>query len=205
MSFALNSFKVTLASSDMILDTFTPFYLREYSKALVQKTREEFDAYRLLDKPLLAAVGNIDRVPICQGTLAKESRDQKKWKERWVVVWSDFTVEYYKNEVSFRNKSLPPRILAPAGYKCINPEEAALSTLRATSALCGGLVNSVHALPSHSYEQIGLPDQQPGVRTFPPFTFALARRRRRTWFLRCPDEGSMYRWTKVRACCSSGR
>ncbi|XP_012934361.1 protein Niban isoform X2 [Heterocephalus glaber] len=110
--------------TEAAIKNFSPYYSRQYSVAFCNHVRSEVEQQRdptsqfLKTKPPLEP-GTV----LYEAELSQFAEDIKKWKDRYVVVKNDFSVESYENKEAYQKGAAPKSRILPAGGKVLTSED----------------------------------------------------------------------------------
>ncbi|XP_076831970.1 protein Niban 1 [Brachyhypopomus gauderio] len=105
------------------LKNFSPHYRRQYSVAFFSQLQEEVEPQRSGHTHLLKQKEAVQGSDVIYTDSVLYYDDCKKWKERFVVVRADYSLEFHDSQESF-TKGCPARyILHPTGGTVLTSEE----------------------------------------------------------------------------------
>ncbi|KAL4635071.1 protein Niban [Arapaima gigas] len=109
--------------ADAELQNFSPYYRHQYSVAFFSQLHDEVEQHSLNQTQLLKQRELPEIAGILYGKNMLHFDDTRKWKERFVVVRADYSLECHNSYESF-TKGLPPReSLLPTGGIVLTSEE----------------------------------------------------------------------------------
>ncbi|XP_068930518.1 protein Niban 1 [Petaurus breviceps papuanus] len=110
--------------TEAAIKNFSPHYRRQYSVAFCNDVRNEVEQHRDLRSQFLKTKPPSDTETVLyEGELSHFADDLKKWKDRYIVVKNDFTVESYENKEAYQKGANPKSRILPAGGKVLTSEE----------------------------------------------------------------------------------
>ncbi|XP_063096363.1 protein Niban 1 isoform X1 [Cavia porcellus] len=110
--------------TEAAIKNFSPYYSRQYSVAFCNHVRSEVEQQRDLTSQFLKT-----KPPLEPGTVLYEAEisqfaeDIKKWKDRYVVIKNDFSVESYDSKEAYQKGAVPKSRILPAGGKVLTSED----------------------------------------------------------------------------------
>ncbi|XP_008943193.1 PREDICTED: protein Niban-like, partial [Merops nubicus] len=110
--------------TEAVIKNFSPHYRRQYAVAFCRHVQEELEQHRdaqsrfLKTKPPLEA-GTV----LFEAELLHFAEDLKKWKDRYVVIRNDYTVDCFETKEAYQKGASPKYHVLPAGGKVLTSEE----------------------------------------------------------------------------------
>eukprot|EP00771_Trimastix_marina_P000509 gnl/Trimastix_PCT/153.p1 GENE.gnl/Trimastix_PCT/153~~gnl/Trimastix_PCT/153.p1 ORF type:complete len:624 (-),score=248.97 gnl/Trimastix_PCT/153:221-2032(-) len=174
-----------------MLTTFTTEYTKEFAKALVKKSKMDYDAAQNAAPFALIHKKPEDTETIVTGYLRKEGGSTKNWKRRFFVFKPNYEIQYFVDEAAANAANPKPKgTIRPGGFTLIeNIEEFELEGVRKV------------------LKQFGMEDMPlPKPKKYPDHSFMLNHDRRRCWYIACEDDEQKQFWmTHFRNACQNYR
>ncbi|XP_039411601.1 protein Niban 1 [Corvus cornix cornix] len=110
--------------TEATIKNFSPHYRRQYAVAFCRHVQEELEQHRHSQSRFLKT-----RPPGEAGTVLYEAEllhfaeDLKKWKDRYVVIKNDYTVDCFETKEAYQKGASPKYHILPAGGKVLTSEE----------------------------------------------------------------------------------
>ncbi|XP_067997429.1 protein Niban 1 [Melanerpes formicivorus] len=110
--------------TEAVIKNFSPHYRRQYVVAFCKHIQDELEQHRdsqsrfLKTKPPLEA-GTV----LYEAELLHFAEDLKKWKDRYVVIKNDYTVDCFETKEAYQKGASPKYHVLPAGGKVLTSEE----------------------------------------------------------------------------------
>ncbi|KFQ16140.1 Protein Niban, partial [Leptosomus discolor] len=110
--------------TEAVIKNFSPHYRRQYAVAFCKHVQDELEQHRdsqsrfLKTKPPLEA-GTV----LYEAELMHFAEDLKKWKDRYVVIKNDYTVDCFETKEAYQKGASPKYHVLPAGGKVLTSEE----------------------------------------------------------------------------------
>ncbi|XP_054689698.1 protein Niban 1 [Grus americana] len=110
--------------TEAVIKNFSPHYRRQYAVAFCKHVQDELEQHRdsqsqfLKTKPPLEA-GTV----LYEAELLHFAEDLKKWKDRYVVIRNDYTVDCFETKEAYQKGASPKYHVLPAGGKVLTSEE----------------------------------------------------------------------------------
>ncbi|XP_030902596.2 protein Niban 1 [Melopsittacus undulatus] len=110
--------------TEAVIKNFSPHYRRQYAVAFCKHVQDELEQHRdsqsrfLRSKPPMEA-----GVVLYEAELLHFAEDLKKWKDRYVVIKNDYTVDCFENKEAYQKGASPKYHVIPAGGKVLTSEE----------------------------------------------------------------------------------
>ncbi|XP_056211854.1 protein Niban 1 [Falco biarmicus] len=110
--------------TEAVIKNFSPHYRRQYAVAFCKHVQDELEQHRdsqsrfLKTKPPLEA-GTV----LYEAELLHFAEDLKKWKDRYVVIRNDYTVDCFESKEAYQKGASPKYHILPAGGKVLTSEE----------------------------------------------------------------------------------
>ncbi|XP_013377080.1 PREDICTED: protein Niban [Chinchilla lanigera] len=110
--------------TEAAIKNFSPYYSRQYSVAFCNHVRSEVEQQRDLTSHFLKTKPPLEPGTVLyEAELSQFAEDIKKWKDRYVVVKNDFSVESYENKEAYQKGAAPKSRILPAGGKVLTSED----------------------------------------------------------------------------------
>lgn len=117
-------FPIFPGKTEATIKNFSPYYSRQYSVAFCNHVRSEVEQQRDFTSQLLKTKPPLEPGTVLyEGELSQFVEDIKKWKERYIVVKTDFAVESYENKEAYQKGAAPKSRILPAGGKVLTSED----------------------------------------------------------------------------------
>ncbi|KFW94598.1 Protein Niban, partial [Phalacrocorax carbo] len=110
--------------TEAIIKNFSPHYRRQYAVAFCKHVQDELEQHRdsqsrfLKTKPP-AEAGTV----LYEAELLHFAEDLKKWKDRYVVIKNDYSVDCFETKEAYQKGASPKYHVLPAGGKVLTSEE----------------------------------------------------------------------------------
>ncbi|XP_009071453.1 PREDICTED: protein Niban-like, partial [Acanthisitta chloris] len=110
--------------TEAVINNFSPHYRRQHAVAFCRHVQEELEQHRDSQSRFLKT-----KPPVEAGTVLYEAEllhfaeDLKKWKDRYVVIRNDYTVDCFETKEAYQKGASPKYHVLPAGGKVLTSEE----------------------------------------------------------------------------------
>ncbi|XP_010187897.1 PREDICTED: protein Niban, partial [Mesitornis unicolor] len=110
--------------TEAVIKNFSPHYRRQYAVAFCKHVQDELEQHRDSQSHFLKT-----KPPAEAGTILYEAEvlhfaeDLKKWKDRYVVIKDDYTVDCFETKEAYQKGASPKNHVLPAGGKVLTSEE----------------------------------------------------------------------------------
>ncbi|KFW67529.1 Protein Niban, partial [Pygoscelis adeliae] len=110
--------------TEAVIKNFSPHYRRQYAVAFCKHVQDELEQHRDSQSQFLKT-----KPPVEAGTVLYEAEllhfaeDLKKWKDRYVVIKNDYTVDCFETKEAYQKGASPKYHVLPAGGKVLTSEE----------------------------------------------------------------------------------
>ncbi|KAI1236577.1 hypothetical protein IHE44_0014830 [Lamprotornis superbus] len=110
--------------TEATIKNFSPHYRRQYAVAFCRHVQEELEQHRHSQSCFLKTrpAGEAGTV-LYEAELLHFAEDLKKWKDRYVVIKNDYTVECFETKEAYQKGASPKYHILPAGGKVLTSEE----------------------------------------------------------------------------------
>ncbi|XP_014742182.1 PREDICTED: protein Niban [Sturnus vulgaris] len=110
--------------TEATIKNFSPHYRRQYAVAFCRHIQEELEQHRHSQSCFLKTrpAGEAGTV-LYEAELLHFAEDLKKWKDRYVVIKNDYTVECFETKEAYQKGASPKYHVIPAGGKVLTSEE----------------------------------------------------------------------------------
>ncbi|XP_063263824.1 protein Niban 1 [Prinia subflava] len=110
--------------TEATIKNFSPHYRRQYAVAFCRHVQEELEQHRHSQSRFLKTrpVGEVGTV-LYEAELLHFAEDLKKWKDRYVVIKNDYTVDCFESKEAYQKGASPKYHILPAGGKVLTSEE----------------------------------------------------------------------------------
>ncbi|KAK1165311.1 protein Niban 1-like isoform X1 [Acipenser oxyrinchus oxyrinchus] len=106
------------------LKNFSPHYRRQYAVAFFRQLHDEVEQHRTVETHLLKHRQHTEPGKVLhEEVMTHYSAELKKWKEHYVLVRADYSLEIHENYDSFLNGTSPKIRLLPAGGAVLMSED----------------------------------------------------------------------------------
>ncbi|KAK1164016.1 protein Niban 1-like isoform X1 [Acipenser oxyrinchus oxyrinchus] len=106
------------------LKNFSPHYRRQYAVAFFRQLHDEVEQQRTVQTQLLKHRQHTEPGKVLyEEVVTHYSAELKKWKERYVLVRADYSLESHENYDTFLNGASPKVRLLPAGGAVLMSED----------------------------------------------------------------------------------
>ncbi|NXJ13509.1 NIBAN protein, partial [Odontophorus gujanensis] len=110
--------------TEAIVKNFSPHYKRQYAVAFCKHVQDELEQHRNSQSQFLKTKPKLEAGTVLYETeLLHFAEDVKKWKDRYVVIKNDYTVDYYETKEAYQKGLSPKHHTVPAGGKVLTLEE----------------------------------------------------------------------------------
>ncbi|XP_009864316.1 PREDICTED: protein Niban, partial [Apaloderma vittatum] len=109
--------------TEAVIKNFSPHYRRQYAVAFCKHVQAELEQHRDSQSRFLKT-----KPPVEAGTILYEAEllhfaeDLKKWKDRYVVIRNDYTVDCFETKEACQKGASPKYRVLPAGGKVLTSE-----------------------------------------------------------------------------------
>ncbi|XP_068272936.1 protein Niban 1 [Nyctibius grandis] len=110
--------------TEAVIKNFGPHYRRQYAVAFCKHVQDELEQHRDSQSRFLKT-----KPPVEAGTVLYEAEvlhfaeELKKWKDRYVVIKNDYTVDCFETKEAYQKGASPKYHVLPAGGKVLTSEE----------------------------------------------------------------------------------
>ncbi|KAM9283177.1 protein Niban 1 [Morus bassanus] len=110
--------------TEAVIKNFSPHYRRQYAVAFCKHVQDELEQHRdsqsrfLKTKPP-AEAGTV----LYEAELLHFAEDLKKWKDRYVVIKNDYSLDCFETKEAYQKGASPKYHVLPAGGKVLTSEE----------------------------------------------------------------------------------
>uniref|UniRef100_A0A8C5JMW0 Niban apoptosis regulator 1 n=4 Tax=Passeriformes TaxID=9126 RepID=A0A8C5JMW0_JUNHY len=110
--------------TEATIKNFSPHYRRQYVVAFCRHVQEELEQHRHSQSRFLKTrpAGEAGTV-LYEAELLHFAEDLKKWKDRYVVIKNDYTVNCFETKEAYQKGASPKYHVLPAGGKILTSEE----------------------------------------------------------------------------------
>ncbi|KFO72814.1 Protein Niban, partial [Cuculus canorus] len=114
----------TSGKTEAVIKNFSPHYRRQYAVAFCKHVQDELEQHRDSQSRFLKT-----KPPVEAGTVLYEAEllhfaeDLKKWKDRYVVVKTDYAVDCFETKEAYQKGASPKYHVLPAGGKVLTSED----------------------------------------------------------------------------------
>ncbi|MGH0148349.1 UNVERIFIED_CONTAM: hypothetical protein FKN15_047514 [Acipenser sinensis] len=116
--------KILYRRAEAELKNFSPHYRRQYAVAFFRQLHDEVEQQRTVQTQLLKHRQHTEPGKVLyEEVVTHYSAELKKWKERYVLVRADYSLESHENYDTFLNGASPKVRLLPAGGAVLTSED----------------------------------------------------------------------------------
>ncbi|KAM7014521.1 protein Niban 1 [Passerculus sandwichensis] len=110
--------------TEATIKNFSPHYRRQHAVAFCRHVQEELEQHRHSQSRFLKTrpAGEAGTV-LYEAELLHFAEDLKKWKDRYVVIKNDYTVNCFETKEAYQKGASPKYHVLPAGGKVLTSEE----------------------------------------------------------------------------------
>ncbi|XP_056353694.1 protein Niban 1 [Oenanthe melanoleuca] len=110
--------------TEATIKNFSPHYRRQHAVAFCRHVQEELEQHRHSQSRFLKTrpAGEAGTV-LYEAELLHFAEDLKKWKDRYVVIKRDYTVDCFETKEAYQKGASPKYHILPAGGKVLTSEE----------------------------------------------------------------------------------
>ncbi|XP_062353718.1 protein Niban 1 [Cinclus cinclus] len=110
--------------TEATIKNFSPHYRRQYAVAFCRHVQEELEQHRHSQSRFLKTrpAGEAGTV-LYEAELLHFAEDLKKWKDRYIVIKNDYTVDCFETKEAYQKGASPKYHILPAGGKVLTSEE----------------------------------------------------------------------------------
>lgn len=110
--------------TEAIIKNFSPHYKHQYAVAFCKHVQDELEQHRNSQSQFLKTRPKSEAGTVLYETeLLHFAEDVKKWKDRYVVIKNDYTVDCFETKEAYQKGLSPKHHLVPAGGKVLTLEE----------------------------------------------------------------------------------
>ncbi|XP_066481295.1 protein Niban 1 [Tiliqua scincoides] len=110
--------------TEAVIKNFSPHYKRQYTVSFCKHIQNELEQSRDLRSQFLKTKPPAESsVNFYEGELFHFAEDLKKWKDRYVVIKNNYTVEIFENKEAFQKGVSSKSCILPVGGKVLTTEE----------------------------------------------------------------------------------
>uniref|UniRef100_A0A8V0YEI0 Family with sequence similarity 129 member A n=1 Tax=Gallus gallus TaxID=9031 RepID=A0A8V0YEI0_CHICK len=110
--------------TEAIIKNFSPHYKRQYAVAFCKHVQDELEQHRNSQSQFLKTRPKSEAGTVLYETeLLHFAEDVKKWKDRYVVIKNDYTVDCFETKEAYQKGLSPKHHTVPAGGKVLTLEE----------------------------------------------------------------------------------
>ncbi|XP_021261232.1 protein Niban [Numida meleagris] len=110
--------------TEAIIKNFSPHYKRQYAVAFCKHVQDELEQHRNSQSQFLKTKPKSEAGTVLYETeLLHFAEDVKKWKDRYVVIKNDYTVDCFETKEAYQKGLSPKHHIVPAGGKVLTVEE----------------------------------------------------------------------------------
>ncbi|XP_064283853.1 protein Niban 1 isoform X2 [Passer domesticus] len=110
--------------TEATIKNFSPHYRRQHAVAFCRHVQEELEQHRHSQSRFLKTrpAGEAGTV-LYEAEVLHFAEDLKKWKDRYVVIKNDYTVDCFETKEAYQKGASPKYHVLPAGGKVLTSEE----------------------------------------------------------------------------------
>ncbi|KAM4659439.1 protein Niban 1 [Amazona ochrocephala] len=110
--------------TEAVIKNFSPHYRRQYAVAFCKHVQDELEQHRNSQSRFLKSKPPVEAGAVLyEAELLHFAEDLKKWKDRYVVIKNDYTVDCFENKEAYQKGASPKYHVIPAGGKVLTSEE----------------------------------------------------------------------------------
>uniref|UniRef100_A0A8B9BED4 Niban apoptosis regulator 1 n=1 Tax=Anser brachyrhynchus TaxID=132585 RepID=A0A8B9BED4_9AVES len=110
--------------TEAVIKNFSPHYKRQYTVAFCKHVQDELEQHRDSQSQFLKTKPKAEAGTVLYETeLLHFVEDLKKWKDRYVVIKNDYTVDCFETKEAYLKGLSPKYHIVPAGGKVLTSEE----------------------------------------------------------------------------------
>ncbi|XP_069718419.1 protein Niban 1 [Phaenicophaeus curvirostris] len=110
--------------TEAVIKNFSPHYRRQYAVAFCKHIQEELEQHRDSQSRFLKTKPPIEAETVLyEAELLHFAEDLKKWKDRYVVVKTNYAVDCFETKEAYQKGASPKYHVLPAGGKVLTSEE----------------------------------------------------------------------------------
>ncbi|KAM9186811.1 protein Niban 1 [Mergus octosetaceus] len=110
--------------TEAVIKNFSPHYKRQYTVAFCKHVQDELEQHRDSQSQFLKTKPKAEAGTVLYETeLLHFAEDLKKWKDRYVVIKNDYTVDCFETKEAYLKGLSPKYHIVPAGGKVLTSEE----------------------------------------------------------------------------------
>ncbi|XP_005531378.1 PREDICTED: protein Niban [Pseudopodoces humilis] len=110
--------------TEATIKNFSPHYRRQYAVAFCRHVQEELEQDRHSQSHFLKTRPTGEtRTVLYEAELLHFAEDLKKWKDRYIVIQNDYTVNCFETKEAYQKGASPKYQILPAGGKVLTSEE----------------------------------------------------------------------------------
>ncbi|XP_068809633.1 protein Niban 1 [Struthio camelus] len=110
--------------TEAVIKNFSPHYRRQYAVAFCKHVQNELEQHRDSQSQFLKTKPRVEAGTVLYETeVLHFAEDLKKWKDRYVVIKNDYTVDCFETKEAYQKGLSPKYHILPAGGKVLTSEE----------------------------------------------------------------------------------
>nr|XP_060630485.1 protein Niban 1 [Anolis sagrei ordinatus] len=110
--------------TEAVIKNFSPHYKRQYAVSFCKHIQNELEQNRDLQSQFLKTKPPAESdMVFYEGESLHFAEDLKKWKDRYIVIKSNYTVESFENKEAFQKGLSAKSCILPVGGKVLTTEE----------------------------------------------------------------------------------
>ncbi|XP_065505210.1 protein Niban 1 [Caloenas nicobarica] len=110
--------------TEAIIKNFSPHYRRQYAVAFCKHVQDELEQHRDSQSRFLKTKPPAETETVLyEAEVLHFAEELKKWKDRYVVIKNDYTVDCFETKEAYQKGASPKCHVLPAGGKVLTSEE----------------------------------------------------------------------------------
>ncbi|KAM6305640.1 protein Niban 1 [Aegotheles albertisi] len=110
--------------TEAAIKNFSPHYRRQYAVAFCKHVQDELEQHRDSQSRFLKTKPPVEAgMVLYEAEVLHFAEDLKKWKDRYVVIKNDYTVDCFETKEAYQKGASPKYHVLPAGGKVLTSEE----------------------------------------------------------------------------------
>ncbi|KFP45581.1 Protein Niban, partial [Chlamydotis macqueenii] len=110
--------------TEAVIKNFSPHYRRQYAVAFCNHVQDELEQHRDSQSQFLKTKPPVEAETVLyEAEVLHFAEDLKKWKDRYVVIKNNYTVDCFETKEAYQKGASPKYQVLPAGGKVLTSEE----------------------------------------------------------------------------------
>ncbi|KAM6456536.1 protein Niban 1 [Liasis olivaceus] len=111
-------------TTEAVIKNFSPHYKRQYAVSFCKHIQNELEQNRDLQSQFLKTKPpGLSSMVLYEGEVSHFAEDLKKWKDRYIVIKSNYAVESFESKEAFQKGVSSKSCILPVGGKVLTTEE----------------------------------------------------------------------------------